>query len=135
MVQTAKANRTPRKRKPVPIGKQVAKVKYMKEFAELKLQSVKPENMVDAKEIWIYNTKYRKLQVYKSEHGLAVKGTSLIGFDVAESKSVTLRKPEEFFKGLALGKRGLTAALKTIKTKPTAPNGRINQECIILGAF
>ena len=135
MVQTAKANRAPRKRKPVPIGKQVAKVKYMKEFEELKLKSVAPTNLVEAKEVWIYNTKYRKLQVYKSEHGLTVKGTTLIGFDVAESKSVTLRKPEEFFKGLALGKRGLNAGIKTIKTKPTTPNGRINEECIILGAF
>jgi len=135
MVQTAKANRAPRKRKPVPVGKQVAKVKYMKEFEELKLKSIAPTNLVEAKEVWIYNTKYRKLQVYKSEHGLTVKGTTLLGFDVAESKSVTLRKPEEFFKGLALGKRGLNAGIKTIKTKPTTPNGRINEECIILGAF
>jgi hypothetical protein len=134
-VQTAKVNRAPRKRKPVPLSKQVAKVKYMKEFEELKLKSIKPENMVEAKEVWIYNTKYRKVQVYKSDNGLAVKGTTLIGFDVVESKSMTLRKPEEFFKGLTIGKRPLNAAFKTLKTKPSAPNGRINEECIILGAF
>ena len=134
-VQTAKVNRAPRKRKPVPLSKQVAKVKYMKEFAELNLKSIKPENMIDAKEVWIYNTKYRKIQVYKSDNGLAVKGTTLIGFDVADSKSMTLRKPEEFFKGLTIGKRPLNAAFKTLKTKPAAPNGRINEECIILGAF
>ena len=57
------------------------------------------------------------------------------GFDVTDSKSMTLRKPEEFFKGLAMGKRALTAAFKTLKTKPATPNGRINEECIILGAF
>jgi hypothetical protein len=134
-VQTAKATRAPRKRKPVPLSKQVAKVKYMKEFAELKLKSVKPEDMVDAKEVWIYNTKYRKVQVYRSTVGLAVKGTTLIGFDVVESKSMTLRKPEDFFKGLTMTKRPLNAAFKTLKTKPSAPNGRINEECIILGAF
>ena len=135
MVQTAKANRAPRKRKPVPLGKQVAKVKYMKEFAELKLKSIKPEDMIGAKEVWLYNTKYRKVQVYKNESGLAIKGTTIIGFDVTDSKSMTLRKPEEFFKGLAMGKRALTAAFKTLKTKPATPNGRINEECIILGAF
>ena len=135
MVQTAKATRAPRKRKPVPLSKQVAKVKYMKEFAELKLKSIKAEEMIGAKEVWIYNTKYRKVQVYKSDVGLAVKGTSLIGFDVTESKSMTLRKPEEFFKGLAMTKRPLNAAFKTLKTKPATPNGRINEECIILGAF
>jgi len=135
MVQTAKATRAPRKRKPVPLFKQVAKVKYMKEFAELKLKSVKPEDMIGAKEVWIYNTKYRKVQMYKSDTGLAIKGTTLIGFDVVGSKSMTLRKPEDFFKGLTIGKRPLNAAFKTLKTKPSTPNGRINEECIILGAF
>lgn len=134
-VQTAKATRAPRKRKPVPLSKQVAKVKYMKEFAELKLKSVKPEDMVDAKEVWVYNTKYRKVQVYRSTVGLAVKGTTLIGFDVVDSKSFTLRKPEEFFKGMSFTKRPLNAALKTLTTKPATPNGRINEECVILGAF
>ena len=54
-----------------------------------------------------------------------------IAYNVWES---TLQ-PEEFFKGLAMGKRALTAAFKTLKTKPATPNGRINEECIILGAF
>lgn len=135
-VQTAKAQRAPRKRKPVPLSKQVAKVKYMKEFAELNLKSVKPENIIGSTEVWIYNTKYRKVQMYKVDNGgFAVKGTTLIGFSVTESKSMTLRKPEEFFKGLTLTKRPLNAALKALKTKPAVPNGRINEECIILGAF
>ena len=134
-VQTAKVNRAPRKRKPVPLTKQVAKVKYMKEFAELKLKSVKPETIIEANELWVYNTKYRKVQVYKSATGLAVKGTSVIGFDIVESKSMTLRKPEDFFAGLALGKRALNTKFKTLKTKPSVPNGRINEECILLGAF
>ena len=134
-VQTAKATRAPRKRKPVPLAKQVAKVKYMKSFEELKLTSVKPENIIGAKEVWIYNTKYRKVQVYRAMADLAIKGTTIIGFDVADSKSMTLRKPEEFFKGLTMTKRPLNAAFKTLKTKPAAPNGRINEECIILGAF
>lgn len=135
MVQTAKATRAPRKRKPVPLSKQVAKMKYMKEFAELKLKSCKPEDIIGATELWVYNTKYRKVQVYKAEGSLSVKGTSVLGFGVKESKSMTLRKPEEFFKGLSMGKRALNAALKKLTTKPTTPNGRINEECILLGAF
>lgn len=134
-VQTAKAARAPRIRKPVPAAKQVSKIKYLKEFAELGLKSVRPDGIIGAKELWIYNTKQRKLQVYKAEIDLSVKGTTIVGFDVVQSLSVTLRKPEEFFKGLSLTKRPLTAALKSIKTKPTQPNGRINEECIILGAF
>ena len=135
MVQTAKATRSPRKRKAASPTKQVSKMKYMKEFAELKLKSCKAEDIIGATELWVYNTKYRKVQVYKADGALAVKGTTIIGFDVKESKSMTLRKPEDFFKGLAMGKRALNAALKKLTTKPTTPNGRVNEECILLGAF
>jgi len=135
-VQTAKANRAPRKRKPVPAFKQVARMKYLKEFAELNLKSVKPEGIIDSTEVWVYNTKYRRIGVYKADGGvLAVKGTTIIGFSVTDSKQYTLRKPEEFFKGLTIGKRPLNAKMKTLTTKPAQPNGRINEETIILGAF
>lgn len=136
MVQTAKATRAPRKRKAVPLSKQVAKVKYMKEFTELNLKSIKPEDILTSSELWVYNTKYRKVQVYKADMGtLGIKGTTVIGFSIKDSTSLTLRKPEEFFKGLSMGKRALNGAIKSIKTKPAAPNGRINEECILLGAF
>jgi len=135
-VQIAKATRAPRKRKATPPSKVVGKLKYMKEFAELKLKSCKPEDILAASELWVYNTKYRKVQVYKAEMGtLGVKGTSVLGFSIKDSQSYTLRKPEEFFKNTAIGKRGLNAAIKKLTTKPTTPNGRINEECILLGAF
>lgn len=136
MVQTAKATRAPRKRKATPPSKVVSKMKYMKEFAELKLKSIKPEDILTASELWVYNTKYRKVQVYKAEMGtLGIKGTTVLGFSLKDSLSYTLRKPEEFFKGLALGKRALNGAIKKLTTKPSTPNGRINEECVLLGAF
>lgn len=136
MVQTAKATRAPRKRKSTPPSKVVGKLKYMKEFAELKLKSCKPEDILTASELWVYNTKYRKVQVYKAEMGtLGVKGTTIVGFSIKDSLSFTLRKPEQFFKDTALGKRGLNASIKKITTKPSTPNGRINAECVLLGAF
>jgi hypothetical protein len=136
MVQTAKATRAPRKRKATSPSKVVSKVKYMKEYAELKLKSCKPEDILAASELWVYNTKYRKVQVYKAEMGtLGVKGTTVIGFSLKDSVSFTLRKPEEFFKGLSIGKRALNAAIKKLTTKASTPNGRINEECVLLGAF
>jgi len=136
MVQTAKANRAPRKRKEVSPTKQVARMKFMREFAELNLKSVSPTNIIGSTEVWFYNTKYRRIGVYRAEGTtLSVKGTTIIGFDIKESKAFTLRKPEEFFKGLSMGKRALTNAMKTLKTKPSAPNGRINEETILIGAF
>jgi hypothetical protein len=135
-VQTAKASRSPRKRKAVPPSKVVSKMKYLRDFAELNLKSCKPEDILSSTELWVYNTKYRKVQVYKAEMGsLSVKGTSILGFSLKDSVSLTLRKPEEFFKGLSLGKRALNNAIKSITTKPTKPNGRVNEECILLGAF
>ena len=137
MVQTAKADRAPRKRKPQSPTKLVSKMKFLREFAELGLKSIKPETIIGSTEVWYYNTKYRRVGVYKGEGGnpLSVKGTTIIGFDVKESQQMTLRKPEEFFKGLSLGKRALNGAQKKLTTKPSAPNGRINEECILLGAF
>ena len=135
-VQTAKASRAPRKRKAVSPTKVVSKMKFMREFTELGLKSCKPEDILSSTELWVYNTKYRKVQVYKADMGtLSVKGTTIIGFSIKDSQSMTLRKPEEFFKGLSLGKRALNGALKKLTTKPTTPNGRINEECILLGAF
>jgi hypothetical protein len=136
MVQTAKANRAPRKRKPVSPTKLVSRMKFLREFAELNLKSIKPDTIIGSSELWFYNTKYRRIGVYKAiGDTLSVKGTSIIGFDIKESKAFTLRKPEEFFKGLALGKRALNGALKTLTTKPAVPNGRINEETILIGAF
>ena len=135
-VQTAKASRAPRKRKPVSPIKVVAKMKYMKEFAELNLKSSRPESILTSSELWVYNTKYRRIQVYKAEMDvLGVKGTTVIGFSLRESLSYTLRKPEEFFKDVSLSKRALNSAIKKLTTKPSKPNGRINEECILLGAF
>jgi hypothetical protein len=135
-VQTAKANRAPRKRKPQPPSKVVAKMKYLKDFAEFNLKSIKPETIVGSSEVWVYNTKYRKVTVYKAINDvLTVKGTTIIGFDIKESKTLMLRKPDVFFKGLTMGKRPLNNAMKTLTTKPTVPNGRVNEECILLGAF
>jgi len=133
-VQTAKVNRAPRKTKPVNPTKLVARLKFMREFTELGLRSVNPTSIVDSSEVWLYNTKTRRISVYRGSP-LTVKGTSIVGFDLASSTQMTVRKPEEFFKGMAFGKRALTNALKTIKTKASTPNGRLNEDTVILGAF
>lgn len=129
--------RKPRVKKAIPPEKVVAKLKYLKEFVELNLKSVKPTSIVDSDEVWLYNTKNKRLIVYKStkDSKLSVKGSAITGYDIKESVAVCLRKPDEFFKNTQLAKRALAAGLKTIKTKPSAANGRINETMIILGAF
>lgn len=133
----AKVARKPRTRKPQAPAKVVSKVQYQKEFAELGLKSISPTSIIDKKEVWLYNTKYRKIIhiVADETSSLTVRGTTIVGFDVSKSTQIMLRKPEEFFKGLTLTKRPLSSKMKTLTTKPSKPNGRINNETIILAAF
>jgi hypothetical protein len=132
-VVSAKTSRAPRRRKPVPPTKLVARLKYMKEFPELSIKSIAPTDIIGASELWVYNTKARRISVYKGD--LTVKGSSIIGYEIAGTDSKTVRKPEEFFKDLQIGKRPLSAAFKTLTTKSATPNGRINADCILIGAF
>lgn len=134
-VVTVKAVRKPTARKEKPATVIAAKVKFMKDFAELGLKSVHPSTIVGANEVWIYNTKYKKLQVYRATEKLSVKGTTITGYEIATSSAKTIRKPEEVKLFADMNKRTLATAYKDLKTKESVINGRINEECIILKVF
>ena len=127
----------PRAVKAKPASVIVKKLKYMFKNDLLNLKSVNPADIVGAKELWAYNVKYRRLVSYVADDSatLSVKGTTIINYSIAKSWSWTLRNPGKFFKDLSISKKNLASAAKTITTKPTAPNGRINEETILLGAF
>ena len=127
----------PKTAKPVSPIKLVSKLRYLKEFVELSLKSIQPTSIITNSELWTYNTKYRKLAIYKAEKGnkLTVKGTTILGYDVTLSKQVMLRKPDEFFKNTPIAKMALLNGMKEVKTKPVTPNGRINEDTILLGAW
>lgn len=134
-VLAAKANRAPRMRKPKPPAKQVAKLKYLVEFAELNLKSVHPTKIVGAQQVWLYNTKNKKLGVYYATgaSGFSVKGSSLLGWDPETSEQSRLRKPTDIIpKVLEGGKLVLNKLLSSLSTISTKMNGRINSETIIL---
>jgi hypothetical protein len=127
----------PRVVKAKPPAVIVKKLKYMFKHDLLNLKSINPAEIVGAKELWCYNIKYRKLVAYIADDSdnLSVKGTTIINYSIAKSWSWTLRNPEKFFKDTQIGKRALNSATKALTTKPTVPNGRINEETILLGAF
>lgn len=132
----AKAARKPRARKEKPASVVAKNVKYMKEFTELKLTSEKPEKIIGASEVWIYNTKYKKIQAYRALVGtLGIKGTTILNYDVASSGAKTIRKPELVPTYVGMTKRTLANEFKNLKTKESAVNGRINEDCIILKVF
>jgi hypothetical protein len=135
LMQEAKVNRAPRKTKAVPKDKLVAKLKFMKTNEPLKLVSVNPVDIIGAGELWIYNTKSRKLGKYVAAefNTLGVKGTTITGFDEAKSICKTLRKPEDKLKEFkAAGKIALRKFLDEINATDTKMNGRINEEIILL---
>ncbi len=135
LMQEAKVNRKPRKTKAVSKDKLVAKLKFMKQDDKLKVVSVNPADIVGAKELWVFNTKTRKLGKYIAAEfsDLGVKGTSITGFDEHKSVQKTLRKPEEQLKEFkAAGKVALRKFLEDIKAVDIKLNGRINEDTLLL---
>lgn len=135
LMQEAKVNKKPRARKAVPAEKIVGKLKYLKSEETLKLVSISPADILGAKELWVFNTKTRKLGKYVAGEfsELGVKGTSITGFDEHKSVQKTLRKPEEQLKEFkAAGKVVLRKFLEDIKAVDIKLNGRINEETILL---
>jgi hypothetical protein len=134
--QVKKATKKAAVRKPPQKEKLVAKLKYMKNDTATKLVSVNPVDIIGATELWVYNTKTRKLGKYVAEEmggALGVKGTAITGFNESKSVQKTLRKPEVQLKEfLAAGKIQLRKFLDDIKATDIKLNGRINQDTILL---
>jgi hemerythrin-like domain-containing protein len=131
-----KATKKVRAPKSVSKEKVVSKLKYAREDKVMRLISVNPADIIGAQELWVYNTKTRKLGKYIADSlkgPLNVKGTGIIGYDEHRSTSKTLRKPEEKLKEFVRAtKVELRKFLDNIKATETKLNGRINLETILL---
>ena len=135
LMQEAKVNKKPRATKAKPKEKIVEKLKYQKSDETMKLVSVNPADIVGAKELWVFNTKTRKLGKYVASefNDLSVKGTGITGFSEMLSVQKTLRKPAEQLKEFkAAGKVALRKFLEDIKSVDIKLNGRINEDTILL---
>jgi hypothetical protein len=97
--------------------------------------SINPQDVIGVKELWVYNTKSRKLGKYVATEfsELGIKGTSIVNYDEIKSVQKTLRKPEEQLKEFkAAGKVQLRKFLDDIKAVDIKLNGRINEEVVLL---
>jgi hypothetical protein len=132
--EVAKVSRAPRKKKPVSQEKIVSKLKYKKEDATLGIVSLNPVQIVGSKEVWVYNTKTRKLSQYKAmdERGLGVKGASLLNFST-DSAEKTVRKPTDTLADFKkASKVKLRTFLKDLSTVDVPCNGKLNEHHVIL---
>jgi len=135
LMQEAKVNKKPRKTKAVSKDKLVAKLKFKKTDEPLKLVSVNPADIIGAQELWVFNSKTRKLGKYVAEEfkELGIKGTTITGFSEMKSVQKTLRKPVEQIKAFKeAGKVALRKFLEDINAVDTKMNGRINEDTLLL---
>ena len=144
MIDIANANRKPRKKKPISKDKLVSKLQYSKEDTKYNLKSIDPKDIITAEQLWVFNTKTRKLGIYvasvldprglnREGTGLSVKGTSVQGFDPEKSVQKTLRKPEEqLSEFMKCGPVKSKTFFSEIKSMEIALTGRINPDTILL---
>ncbi len=128
-------SRKPRKRKVKTAEQLTAKVKVCQEFKELNLTSIDIKSIIGVMQLWVYNTKTRKLGVYNASDagGLSIKGSSITNFSEDKSIQKKLRKPEvtlpEILKG---GKVHLRNAMDNIRAVAATLSGRLNEDTILL---
>ena len=137
-VAAKKALRKPRAKRTKPAEKQVTRVKYLTASKEYNVTSISPVLIVGAKHVWLFNTKYRLLQYYQADGpaGLSVKGTSIKGWNTTASYRIALRKPDQVLPAI-VSKTYLQIQreIDKLTTKAGKPNGRLNEETVILRAM
>jgi hypothetical protein len=128
-------SRKPRKRKTKTAEQLTSKVKVCQEFKELNLTSVDVKSIIGVMQLWVFNTKTRKLGVYNASDagGLSIKGSSIQNFSEDKSIQKKLRKPEitlpEILKGCKVFLRN---AIDDIKAVAAPLSGRLNEDTILL---
>lgn len=133
--KNVKKTRKPRKKKAITSIKQIEKLQFMQNFAELQLVSENPSTIIGASQLWIYNVKYKKLTqfVAADKAGFSVKGTTLQNYSETESVVKRLRKPSEALtKAQNGGKIVLRKLMNELTTKGEIPKGRINKDTILV---
>jgi hypothetical protein len=134
-ITVAKTNRKPRKKKEKTPAQLVTKMVYAKEFVELSIKSVNPEEIIGASRVVVYNIKKQTIAVYNSSElssGLSVVGTKIINYDIKTSTTKKVRDPKKSVQKFLGGLRAINNAFSEIKTKEKPVNGKVNQDCLIV---
>ena len=132
-----KSLRKVRIKKPQSAIKQVAKLKYQKEDATFKLVSTNPLNVIGSVRLFVFNTKYKRLAEYVTQDpkGFIISGSTIKNFDKELSRECTLRSSQLGFIQTVMTKTPNQvdkAWTEVLKTKVTSPNGRMNDNTILL---
>ena len=124
-----------RRKKAQPPHKIVARLRFMKASKELNIASFAPVDILGSTEVWIFDTKRKRLGVYMSrlDGGLGVKGTSITGYDDDLSHEKTLRKHEDQLKAfMKLSRNAISPYVDKIRGKKMKVKTRINPHMLLL---
>jgi len=145
IIQTKATTRKARKPKARSKETIVKKMKFQVNDSDLGIASIHPTEVVNANELWVYNTKTRKVGVYHARNkdprnmgrdGITVKGTTIQDFCEESSMQKTLRKPKEQINNwTGKAKTKFAKAFEELTTTGIKMNGRMNDNTIILRAF
>jgi hypothetical protein len=130
-----KGNRKVRKRKQKSPKDIVKALKYKKSDEDYAIESVNPTSILDASQVWVFDTKTRFLYKYVSNVGMTVKGTTLKEFDESSSYKKKIRESyikDVFADVLTGGKVKLRKVLDEINAKEVPVTGRIGKEMVIM---
>ena len=133
-----KGNRKVRKRKQKSPKDIVKNLKFKKKDEDYAIESVNPTSILDASQVWVFDTKTRFLYKYVSNVGMAVKGTTLKEFDESSSYKKKIRESyikDVFADVLTGGKVKLRKVLDEINAKEVPVTGRIGKEMVIMRAI
>ena len=123
------------KPKAVNLDKVVSKLSFKKEDIEYKLKSIQPKSVLGASELWVFNTKTRKLGRYiaKDADGLGIKGSKITNYNEETSTQKILRKPDEILGRLHKGGKLVMRKLMNEITSTEYPlTGSINGDTMLL---
>lgn len=131
----AKKTRAPRKPRAQSKEKILKHLKYQKEDNTFKIASINPEKILGAQELWVFNTKYKVLTVFRAldRGGLQVKRSSIIGYDEKASQSKGCGRAAEkvVYNILNSGKINLRKQMEELKTDKQLQD-RMNENTILL---
>jgi hypothetical protein len=133
---TVRKPRKPRAKKVVPPEKKVATLKFLVEDKDLGVKSIKPTDIIGKQQLWVYDTRFNKITVFraKNEHGLDVKGTTILNWDENLSKCKRAgRSAKKIVDNVvSCGKVALRRIHDDIKSANITVSGRIGENMILL---
>ena len=128
-----KQTRKPRRKRMKSKEQIVKKVSYLKESKEYDLKSIKPEKILAATKLLVFNTKSAVLTLYiaKDPAGFGIKGTTIENFSEEKTISRKVRKAVKTIKSIHKKVKWLKV-MDDIKTKDKKITGRLNKHTIIM---